>query len=576
MLLPCVLLATLASTSTHAELALRSAEQAFAFEVESISDRQAKLQWQIPDGYYLYQHQFQVQQKQQAMRLNLPPAQPLQDDNYGDTHVYYQQVAFEIPTQANMQYQVTWQGCAKDRICYPPQTSTFNTDATGLVTLQNRFNTAQTLDLSQTDAAPASVDTEKTALATDQAWSNTLAERSFFYMVCVFLGLGFLLAFTPCSLPMLPIVSSILLRQRQGMHALSLAGAFVFSMATVYALLGLLAASFGLGLQRWLQQPLTLMAFSGLFMLFAINLFGGFELHLPRRWVQKLDGLQAKQQGGSYFGAVSLGVLSALLVGPCMTAPLAGALLFISQTQQQWQGAILLFSLGLGMGIPLLLISFVGAKVLPAVGQWMQQVKHIFGFMMLAVAVYFIRPLCPTWLMQTLTGVLGLSFMLYLVVQFKSAQSVAKICYSLLFLTTGTYLVSQQWQYQQQQILQNEQLAWHTVTDAAELNQALANAPSGQPILIDVYADWCIACQPIEQKVLTDAQVQQELQHYYLIKLDLSQYNASHQALLAQWQILGPPSLLFLDPNQQENRALRQVGSFNQQQLLEKIKQHEW
>lgn len=375
---------------------------------------------------------------------------------------------------------------------------------------------------------------------------------------------------------MLPIVSSILLRQRQGMHALSLAGAFVFSMATVYALLGLLAASFGLGLQRWLQQPLTLMAFSGLFVLFAINLFGGFELHLPRCWVQKLDGLQAKQQGGSYFGAVSLGVLSALLVGPCMTAPLAGALLFISQTQQQWQGAILLFSLGLGMGIPLLLISFVGAKVLPAFGQWMQQVKHIFGFMMLAVAVYFIRPLCATWLMQTLTGVLGLSFMLYLAVQFKSAQSVAKICYSLLFLTTGTYLVSQQWQYQQQQISQNEQLAWHTVTDAAELNQALANAPSGQPILIDVYADWCIACQPIEQKVLTDAQVQQELQHYYLIKLDLSQYNVSHQALLAQWQILGPPSLLFLGPNQQENRALRQVGSFNQQQLLEKIKQHEW
>ncbi len=580
----------LCSLSLHAEAPLLPPEQAFQFSVESVNPQQAELRWNMPEQYYLYQHQFKVEHGQQILALELPPAEDVYDENYGHTQVYYQQVSFKIPTQAAQRYQVSWQGCAQDRLCYPPQRIEFQTDSTGLVILdnqsaaqknlwgghsnptQNVFSTTQTNSTLASSTSPAAA---QTITAQDQIWSEKLAQSSFAYGLLLFLGLGVLLAFTPCSLPMLPILTSLLVREHKGVKAWTIALVFVCSMAIVYAILGLIASSAGLNFQRWLQQPATLIAFSLLFVLFALNLFGLFEIKLPRAWVNRLDQAQSMQKGGNLAGAALMGMLSALLVGPCMTAPLAGALLFISQTQSQMQGALLLFTLGFGMGTPLLLASVLGAKALPRAGLWMHQVKVLFAFIMLALALYFIRPLLGEAWMQWLSLALGVGFVGYVLHRLSGYHGTLRAIYLSALLVVVPYLIYNQYQHSQRFWQQENDavLEWHRATTATELQQLLAQAPKNQRIIIDVYADWCVACRPIEQQVLTSSTVKQALAEFYLIKLDLSHYDASHQALLNQWEILGPPTFLFLDAQQQEIRSLRLTGAFNESTLLNQLQQ---
>ncbi len=574
----------------HAENSLLHPEQAFRFSVESSSERQAQLSWQIEPDYYLYQHKLEVKQGTQPLQLKLPAAVAQYDDNYGHSQVYYQQLQIQVPVQASKTYQVTWQGCAKDRICYPPQTIQFQTDVDGLVSMQNQMLSGQKrlLDLTSSNVSdsvqpqagnlnpsPALAENpsiEETSSAQDQVWLQQLAQHSFTYGLLLFFGLGILLAFTPCSLPMLPILTSLLVREHKGLKAWMIALVFVLSMAAVYAVLGLIASSAGLNFQRWLQQPATLIAFSLLFVLFAANLFGLFEIKLPQAWVHRLDQAQSLQQGGTLLGASVMGVISALLVGPCMTAPLAGALLFIVQTQNQWQGALLLFVLGFGMGMPLLLASVLGSRVLPKAGLWMNQIKVIFAFIMLGLALYFIRPLLPAALLQVCSLLLGLGFTLYLVQRFRQHTGGLRAIYLLVLMLLMPYLAYSQYQQSQRYLLVHQQQnVWHVAQTAAEFEQLLAAAPSGQHVIIDVYADWCVACQPIEQRILKEPAVQQALQPFYLIKLDLSHYDASHQALLNQWQILGPPTYLFLNAEHQEQRALRLTGAFSREQLLQQL-----
>ena len=568
---------------------LLSPEEAFTFSVESTQTDQARLRWEIQPNYYLYQHKFEVQQGNQAVALDLPKAVDQYDENYGHSQVYYQQVEFNIPTLASQHYRVTWQGCAKDRICYPPQTIDFQTDIDGLVSMQNttansqkRFldvaRSAQAANtnnsvLSETPQDQSTADSNNTVMAQDQKWSSTLEQHSLAYSLALFLGLGILLAFTPCSLPMLPILTSLIVREHKGVKAWMIALTFVISMAMVYAVLGLIASAAGLNFQRWLQQPATLIAFSLLFVVFALNLFGLFEIKLPQKWVNHLDRMQSVQQGGTLIGASVMGMISALLVGPCMTAPLAGTLLFISQTQSQWQGALLLFTLGFGMGIPLLLASVLGAKALPKAGEWMHQIKVIFAFLMLALSLYFIRPLLPELAMQILSLLLGLGFIVFAAYRLFAKTSQLKWLYALLLLVVVPFLAFNQYQHVQNLTTQQaDQLAtWHIARTADEFEQLLATAPKDQMIVVDVYADWCVACQPIEHRILKDSEVQHALAPYYLIKLDLSQYDLSHQNLLNQWDILGPPTYLFLDQQKKEIRALRLTGAFQKSELIQQL-----
>ena len=592
VLVPLILGCSVFSSPAQAETALLSAEQAFPLTVISTSQQQAELSWQIPDNYYLYQHKIEVRQGNQALVLELPPAEDLYDDNYGHTQVYYQQLKFQIPTQAGQSYQVSWQGCAKDRICYPPQTIQFKTDLSGLVQFETAgsgtkrlldlnsaspqqntlFNTAGSSESAVDNLSASDWQTGPYA-AQDQKWSAQLLERSLGYGLLLFFGLGILLAFTPCSLPMLPILTSLIVRDSKGLKAWMIALTFVSSMAAVYAVLGLIASSAGLNFQRWLQQPATLIGFSLLFVLFALNLFGLFEIKLPQRLVHRLDRAQAMQQGGSLVSAGIMGVISALLVGPCMTAPLAGALLFISQTQSQWQGALLLFTLGFGMGTPLLLASILGARILPKAGHWMNQIKVLFAFIMLALALYFIRPLISEAVLQWLSLALGMAFVAYVLFRIFWHRTGLRWLYILCLALAVPYIAYSQYQHSQRFFVEqaSTEAKWHVARNAAEFQQILAKVPQGQKVIIDVYADWCVACQPIEHRILKSAAVQQALAPYFLIKLDLSQYNASHQALLNQWEILGPPTYLFLNAQQQEIRGLRLTGAFSEAELLAQL-----
>lgn len=609
----------------HAQAPLLPAAQAFPLQVESTARNQIRLNWQIPQDYYLYQHKIELWQGQTALKLNLPAAKTQHDDFFGNSLVYFDQLNVQFKAQANQNYRISWQGCAKDRLCYPPQSLNFRTDADGLVVnnadmsnapktllgqsqgkslfgqqagLNNTVNAAQDPadDLgNSTSSQTASADAQRSAnlnttslqtapqtasqtasapvLAQDQAFTAQLQQRSWGYTVLLFLGLGLLLAFSPCSLPMLPILSSLLVREHKGIKAWSIALVFVLSMATVYAGLGLLASSAGLNFQRWLQQPVTLMAFAGLFVLFAANLFGLFELSLPQKLTHHLDRIQSVQRGGTLLGAAVMGIISALLVGPCMTAPLAGVLLFIAQTQNQLQGAVLLFSLGLGMGLPLLIAATLGAKVLPKAGDWMHQVKIIFGFLMLALALYFIRPLLPLMAMQVLSALLSLVFMAYALYHIIKRPEQLRWLYLLLLavvLPLSAYYQQQQWQYQQAQV-RGAGSTWHVAKTAAQYAELLANAPKDRAVVVDVYADWCVACQPIEHRILKQADVQQALANFYLIKLDLSHYDDSHQALLNDLQVLGPPTYLFLNANHEEQRPLRLTGAFQDKQLLQQL-----
>jgi thiol:disulfide interchange protein DsbD len=256
-----------------------------------------------------------------------------------------------------------------------------------------------------------------------------------------------------------------------------------------------------------------------------------------------------------------------------MTAPLAGALLFISQSQSQWQGAILLFTLGFGMGTPLLLASVLGSRVLPKAGLWMHQIKVLFAFIMLALALYFIRPLISeAWLQWAGLG-LGIAFIAYILFRIRQ-QTPLRALYILVLLVAVPYLAYTQYQHSQRFFLgqsSSTQANWHVAKTADEFQQLLSRVPSRQAIVIDVYADWCVACQPIEHRVLKSAQVQQALAPYFLIKLDLSDYDATHQALLNKWDILGPPTYLFLDTTQREIRGLRLTGAFSETELLKQL-----
>ncbi|MCO8042005.1 protein-disulfide reductase DsbD [Acinetobacter bohemicus] len=410
----------------------------------------------------------------------------------------------------------------------------------------------------------------------DQFFFSLLSSQNLLINLLVFLGLGILLAFLPCSLPLIPILSGILVQRKTGYRAALIAGAFVVGMAIVYALMGLAVAQLGYSFQRWFQSPAFIGFFALLFVLFAFNLFGAFQLSLPQGLLQRLDQWQQRQKGGTLFGAFLMGVIAALIVGPCMSAPLAGALLFVSQLNQPVMGASYLFVLGLGLGLPIFIASVFGAKYLPKPGVWMDRLKFSFGFVMLALAIYFIRPFIPGVVYFSLLGLTLLLLAGYCLLKMlphlsRAIPKTIVAVLSLLFAAGGIWQLNQA--VAQLNITQAERvLEWQKVSTAEELSRVLVQS-QGQAVIIDVYADWCVACQPIEHEVLPREDVQMALQDIVRIKLDLTHYHPSQDEILKQWQILGPPTMIMLDASQQEQRRLRLTGTFSAEQLLTRLKQ---
>lgn len=405
---------------------------------------------------------------------------------------------------------------------------------------------------------------------------NLLSGQGLLLNAFIFLGFGVLLAFLPCSLPLIPILSGILVQRNTGYKAAAIAITFVVSMALVYGVMGVVASQIGYSVQRWFQNPVVIAVFAMLFVVFALNLFGLYQLSLPQAVLQRLDRIQQYQKGGTLFSATVMGVISALIVGPCMSAPLAGALLYVSHLDQAALGGLYLFLLGLGMGIPLLIASVFGAKYLPKPGLWMERLKFSFGFIMLAMALYFARPLLATTWYYVAFAVVLFAFAAYLIAILRHVMHrphrFSLLALSAVIASSGIWHVNQSIASVNAQVQANQLQNWIKVQTEQELNAALA-AYANQNIVIDVYADWCVACQPIERDVIPRTDVQDALKNVVRIKLDLTEQHPSQDALLKKWQILGPPTMLFLGAQQQEQRDLRLTGTFNAPQLIQNIHQ---
>ncbi|MET0845899.1 MAG: protein-disulfide reductase DsbD, partial [Pseudomonas sp.] len=356
-------------------------EKAFVFTSERLESGETQLYWQIADGYYLYQKRLKFDGLPAEQHPALPEGEAHSDEFFGEQQVYRQGLELKIAAGATGQIKVGFQGCADAGLCYPPQT--------------------QVVDLGGTSAIAA------TNEARDQALASGLQQRALGWSLRVFFGLGLLLAFTPCSLPMLPILAGLIVGSgATPKRGFALATSYVVSMALVYAAMGVLAAMLGANLQALLQNPWLLGSFAAVFVVLALPMFGFFELQLPVALRDRLENVSRNQRGGSLFGAGVLGALSGLLVGPCMTAPLAGALLYIAQSGNALHGGLILFAMGIGIGVPLLLLVTVGNRFLPKPGAWMNLLKGVFGFLFLATALLMLRPVLDESLWIGLCGAL--------------------------------------------------------------------------------------------------------------------------------------------------------------------------
>ena len=559
--------AVLGSSSLDNSASFLPVRQAFQLSQVEGPAQSIRLRLVAADGYYLYRHRFQFRTEPADVVLGtpaLPGGEKKHDEFFGDVEVYHGVVDIDIPRPANdgraFTLVVTYQGCADKGLCYPPETERLAVAGEGGV-------------------APAAAPADA---ATPASWK--WREIFLFFLA----GVG--LTFTPCVLPMLPILSGVVLRGKVGgLRGLSLSLAYVLPMAACFALLGALMGLFGasLNLQARLQSAWVLVPFSLFFAVFALSMFGLFEMMLPQSITTRLDRLAGRTEGGSLWGAAVLGVLSSLLVSPCVSAPLAGALLYISASGDALGGGLKLFALGLGMGAPLLLVASSGAAWLPKSGPWLNTVKNAIGVLLLALAVGMLSRVLPGPVTLLLVGLLSAGTALFLGALDFSAKSPRQKLSQLVGLLLLVYAVACWFGAFSGQGNPFEPLGkpaasvatapadtsqWQTISSAAQLDAALAEAKAtGKPLVLDWYADWCISCKVIEHEVLGDPAVIAALKGFRQVRFDMTASNAEQRALLDRYRLFGPPSFLFFDAAGKEVQASRVVGEIKTANFLEKI-----
>ncbi|WP_263140744.1 protein-disulfide reductase DsbD [Pseudomonas sp. RIT-PI-AD] len=543
--------------------------EAFRLRLAASSAESIKLSFITAEGYYLYRHRFQFRTEPADIALGaarLPDGVHKTDDYFGNVEVYYGVLDVDLPLEkapkGPFTLLVTYQGCADKGLCYPPETE--------------RIRIGDTADTPPPDdAATRTPVANATGGATAWSWHELLL----FFLA----GLG--LTFTPCVLPMLPILSGVVLRGKVGgARGLSLSLAYVLPMAACFAVLGALMGVFGaeLNLQARLQSPWILIPFAAFFVAFALAMFGLFELRLPRWASEPLDRLAGRAEGGSLWGAALLGVLSSLLVSPCVSAPLAGALLYISASGDALGGGLKLFALGLGMGAPLVLFATGGGALLPKTGTWMVQVRNAFGVLLLAVAIWLLERVLPGSLSLGLWGALAGGVALFLgALEFtpkSTRQRLAQLLgLFLLVYALAAWIGALQGATDPLRPFGHPMLAsgtaaraanssgdWQNLSEPAALQAALADAKSaGQPVLVDWYADWCISCKVIEREVLNATEVTSRLGGYRLIRFDITRSDPAQRALLDRYGLFGPPAIQFFSRDGEERSALRVVGEID-------------
>ena len=522
-----------------------SVGQAFAFDF-SQQGNQLTLRWQIKPGYYLYRQQMQiVPQHAQIAPLTLPSGEPHEDEFYGKSEIYPQDLTLPIvlrQADANATLKVTYQGCAAAGFCYPPETHTIPLSA-----------------VAASNAPPAPV----SAPPPISAQPAPASPLPFSPLWALLIGIG--VAFTPCVLPMYPLISGIILggkRDYSLARLFALALVYVQGMALTYTLLGVVVAAAGLRFQAALQHPWVLIGLSLLFILLAMSMFGLFTLQLPSSLQTRLTLWSNRQQGGSFAGVFLMGALAGLICSPCTTAPLSAILLYIAQSGNLLAGAGTLYLYALGMGLPLIAVTLFGHRLLPKSGPWMQIVKEGFGFVILALPVFLLeRVLGDLWGLR-LWSLLGVAFFGWAFsVSLRATAGKSRL---LQILMLGAALVSarplQDWAFGAPNAQQTvAHLPFRAISSPTQLDAALQQA-QGKVTMVDLYADWCIACKEFEKYTFSDPGVSQALSKLQLLQANVTANSARDDALLQHLQVLGLPTILFFDAQGREIPDSRVTG----------------
>ncbi len=551
---------------------LLPADQAFQFTSKVKNTDRLVLSWDIANGYYLYRHKFEFVSLTPGIKVGeqfFPSGLAKHDKFFGDVEIFRDRLEAEIAVQRQdpklnkLMLAVTFQGCADAGVCYMPVQQTISFDLSdksfnwwGMTSASGNFSPF---------------------ISEQESIAALLAGRSLWLIILSFLGFGLLLAFTPCVFPMIPILSGIIVGQGERLttrRAFVLSLSYVLASAVTYTIFGLLAGLFGSNLQAFFQEPWVIIVFSGIFVLLACSMFGAFHLQMPAFIQTKIVIISARQQRGNLLGAAVMGMLSALAVEPCITAPLAGALIYIGQTGDAMLGGLALFSLGIGMGIPLLIIGTSAGKLLPKTGVWMNVTQAVFGVGLLAIAVWLLGRIMPPMVTQLLWLVLLIVPLMYLGwKKLWKGVGLAALTYAV-FLLVGIVTDQQRGAMQflcVAAVACEEQttLPFQKISSVDELQQTLAEAHAqGRWVMLDFYADWCALCREMALYTFSDPKVREALLPVVLVQADVTKNLQADQALLKKFNLIGPPAILFFGPDQRERELYRVIGYMKAEKFL--------
>ncbi|MFC0445694.1 protein-disulfide reductase DsbD [Pseudidiomarina halophila] len=561
------------SSDPFAQSEFLPVDEAFQFDFRQ-QGKQLTLKFDIAEGYYLYQHRFSFGDSVPlAEPVQLPSGESHYDEFFGESIIYRDQLEFSL-TLANTSAEsitITYQGCADAGLCYPPTSKTVPLSA-----VTDSITVAADTAADNRTATPV-INVEQVA-ANSQQFSATslfddLNEQPLIWLLGIFLLAGIGLAFTPCVLPMYPILSTIIMGPQKRLstgRAFTLSFAYVQGMALTYSLLGIVVAMAGLRFQAMLQHPVVLVILAVLFIALALSMLGVYNLQLPGKWQNYLNQMSQRQRGGAHRSVFVMGALSGLIASPCTTAPLSGALLFIAQTGDLTVGASVLYALSLGMGIPLILFGTTGGKLLPKAGPWMNIIKRAFGVVLLAVAVLFIERLLPVHLADWLWVVfISLSALFLISSTLRDSEGAAGIAMSSLWLILAAWLLVLWWPQGEHQ-----RLPFVKVDSVTAIEQQLASARDDQLVMLDLYADWCVACKEFERYTFSNPEVQDALSDAVLLQADVTANTASNNEILQRYRVVGLPTILFFRNGEAIEQA-RIAGFLDAQAFLKHLQELE-
>jgi thiol:disulfide interchange protein DsbD len=549
-------------------------DEAFRFSASADGGGQVALDWQIAPGYYLYRHRVSAKTATAGFVLAevaMPAGKKKTDEFFGDVEVYYDALAATVPVTrpaggSTFEIAVSYQGCADAGLCYPPVTKTVS------------------IELPPPGTPPRS---EAPVMVAEQdRLASLIADGSLLVVMATFLGFGLLLAFTPCVLPMIPILSGIIAGQGAAAtpsRSFLLSLTYVLGMALTYTIAGAAFAAAGQQAQAFFQQPWIILLFAGLFVVLALAMFGLFDLKIPAALETRLAAVSGRQKAGSFIGTAIMGALSALVVTACVAPPMVAALAVIGQTGDVLRGALALFAMAIGMGAPLLLVGVAGGRFLPHAGPWMTTIKTLFGVLFLAVAVWMLERILPGPLALALWALLVIVGGYYFGGFGRTAQGdatfrllargagLAAIVWGIIMMVGAAAGGHDPFQPLRGAALPGfgggrpaanaEALPFVKVATVVELDRELAAAQAaGKPAMLDFYADWCVSCKEMEKYTFSVGEVQRDLSGFVLLKADVTANNEADQALLRRFGVYGPPTTAFFGAHGRECRAFRLVG----------------